>query len=148
MDGFSHAVTHYSSVFPERTGDYILQLLPENLYQQMTLGTAFAHTILLMLLYFLLLAFVLLLSALCNQKYVGLLADASLIILGTVSSSVRAGWMWLFPMAHSIPWVHYEKYLSRPIFPIAGSYLYLCVICTALALASLFAARGYQAGRG
>ena len=104
MDGFSHAVTHYSSVFPERTGDYILQLLPENLYQQMTLGT--------------------------------------------VSSSVRAGWMWLFPMAHSIPWVHYEKYLSRPVFPIAGSYLYLCVICTALALASLFAARGYQAGRG
>ena len=28
---FSDAVTHYSSIFPERTGDYILQLLPENL---------------------------------------------------------------------------------------------------------------------
>ena len=30
---FSNAVTYYSSTFPERTGDYILQLLPENLYQ-------------------------------------------------------------------------------------------------------------------
>ena len=27
---FSNAVTHYSSIFPERTGDYILQLLPED----------------------------------------------------------------------------------------------------------------------
>ena len=147
MTGFSHAVTHYSAVFPERTGDYILQLLPENLYQQLTLAEAFGHTALLMFLYFLLLALILLLASLFNQKYAGLLADTVLIILGTVSTSVKADWMWLFPMAQSIPWVHYEKYLSKPIFPIAGSYLYLCVICAALAAASLAAARHYQAGR-
>lgn len=147
MTGFSHAVTHYSAVFPERTGDYILQLFPENLYQQLTLAEAFGHTALLMFLYFLLLALILLLASLFNQKYAGLLADTVLIILGTVSTSVKADWMWLFPMAQSIPWVHYEKYLSKPIFPIAGSYLYLCVICAALAAASLAAARHYQAGR-
>ena len=148
MTGFSHAVTHYSSVFPERTGDYILQLLPENLYQQMTLGAALGHTIALMLLYFLMLALILLLSALLNQKYAGLLADAALIILGTVSTSVNAGWMWLFPMAHSIPWVHFEKYLSAQIFPLFGSYLYLGGICSALAAACLIAAKKYQAGQG
>lgn len=148
MTGFSHAVTHYSSVFPDRTGDYILQLLPENLYQQMTLGAALGHTIALMLLYFLMLALILLLSALLNQKYAGLLADAALIILGTVSTSVSAGWMWLFPMAHSIPWVHFEKYLSAQIFPLFGSYLYLGGICSALAAACLIAAKKYQAGQG
>lgn len=147
MTGFSHVVTHYSAVFPERTGDYILQLLPENLYQQMTLGTAVRHTILLMLLYFLLLALVLLVSALCNQKYAGLLADAALIILGTVSTSAEVSWMWLFPMAHSISWVHYEKYLSRQVFPMTGSYLYFIVICGALAAVCMLAARKYQAGR-
>lgn len=148
MTGFSHAVTHYSSVFPEQTGDYILQLLPENLYQQMTLGAALGHTIALMLLYFLMLALILLLSALLNQKYAGLLADAALIILGTVSTSVNAGWMWLFPMAHSIPWVHFEKYLSAQIFPLFGSYLYLGGICGALTAACLIAAKKYQAGQG
>lgn len=119
----------------------------DDLYQQLTLAEAFGHTALLMFLYFLLLALILLLASLFNQKYAGLLADTVLIILGTVSTSVKADWMWLFPMAQSIPWVHYEKYLSKPIFPIAGSYLYLCVICAALAAASLAAAQRYQAGR-
>ena len=56
-------------------------------------------------------------------------------------------WMWLFPMAHSIPWVHFEKYLSEPVFPIAGSYLYLGGICAALAVICLMAAGKYQAGK-
>ena len=147
MPEFSRAVTHYSSVFPERTGDYILQLLPENLYQQMTLGTAVRHTAILMMLYFLLLALVLLVSTLLNRKYAGLLADAVLIALGTVSTAAEADWMWLFPMSHSIPWVHFEKYLSEPVFPIAGSYLYLGGICAALAVICLMAAGKYQAGK-
>ena len=70
---FSDAVTHYSSIFPERTGDYILQLLPENLYQQMTFRTAFACTATLLALYFFLLAMILLFAALCNRKFVGVL---------------------------------------------------------------------------
>ena len=55
--------------------------------------------------------------------------------------------MWLFPMTHSIPWVHFEKYLSEPVFPIAGSYLYLGGICAALAVICLMAAGKYQAGK-
>ena len=77
----------------------------------------------------------------------GLLADAVLIALGTVSTAAEADWMWLFPMAHSIPWVHFEKYLSEPVFPIAGSYLYLGGICAALAVICLMAAGKYQAGK-
>lgn len=141
--------------FPQKGGiDFFYQMRTSKrkwilgqMHQQLTLAEAFGHTALLMFLYFLLLALILLLASLFNQKYAGLLADTVLIILGTVSTSVKADWMWLFPMAQRIPWVHYEKYLSKPIFPIAGSYLYLCVICAALAAASLAAARHYQAGR-
>ena len=107
---FSEAVRFYASTFPDRRGDYILTLLPENLYQQMTLGTAIMHTIFLMLLYFLLLAFVLLLAALCNRKSVGFLVNTALILFGTVTTATETKWMWLFPMAHSITGVHYEKY--------------------------------------
>ena len=107
---FSNAVTYYSSTFPERTGDYILQLLPENLYQQMMFSTAVLHTILMLFLYFFLLAMILLFTALCNRKFVGVLVDGILIVLGTVSCSANATWMWLFPMANAIPWLHYEKY--------------------------------------
>lgn len=144
---FSDAVTYYSSTFPERTGDYILQLLPENLYQQMLFSTAVLHTILLLFLYFFLLAMILLFSALCNQKFAGVLVDGILIVLGTVSCSANAAWMWLFPMAHAIPWVHYEKYLRAQVFPIWGSYLYLAGSCVGLILGCMLAAKKYQAGR-
>ena len=73
---FSNAVTHYSSIFPERTGDYILQLLPENLYQQMTFRTAFVHTVVLLSLYFFLLSMILLFTSLCNRKFTDVLLMA------------------------------------------------------------------------
>ena len=57
---FSDAVTHFTSVYPDRTGDYVVQLLPGNLYQQMTLEQALIHTFCLLLLYFLLISYVLL----------------------------------------------------------------------------------------
>ena len=41
---FSDAVTHFTSVYPDRTGDYVVRLLPGNLYQQMTLEQALIHT--------------------------------------------------------------------------------------------------------
>lgn len=144
---FSYAVTHYISVFPERSGDYILQLLPENLYQQMTLGTAAAHTICMMMLYFLFLALILLLASLCSHKNAGLLIDTALILLGTVTTAARIKLMWIFPMAHSISWVHYEKYMREEIFPMAGSYIYMIAGCVGLFLCCMIAAKKYQAGR-
>lgn len=144
---FSDAVTHYSARFPERTGDYILQLLPENLYQQMTLKTVLCHTTVLMMLYFLLLAEILLLAALCNRKKAGIGVDLLLIALGTVTTAANTKAMWLFPMAHSISWVHYEKYLNSPIFPMWGSYLYLGIGCAGLMAACLICSRSYEAGR-
>lgn len=145
---FSDAVTHYSSIFPERTGDYILQLLPENLYQQMTFRTAFAYTTTLLALYFFLLAMILLFAALCNRKFVGVLLDGILIVLGTVTCSADSWLMWLFPMAHAIPWLHYEKYLSEQIFPIWGSYVCLSVSCAVLIVLCIVLSKKYQAGRG
>lgn len=145
---FSHAVTHYASAFPERSGDYILQLLPENLYQQMDLATAFIHTVFLMFLYFLLMAMILLLFSLCNRKYAGILADVILILLGALTCAANSDFMWIFPMAHSITWLHYEKYLREAVFPIAGSYLYFLFLSIICIMVCFIVSRKYQAGKG
>ncbi|MCD8232669.1 MAG: hypothetical protein LUD14_12870 [Clostridiales bacterium] len=144
---FSHAVTHYLTVYPERTADYVVQLLPANLYQQMTLLTAVLHTALLMGVYFLLLALVLLLSALCSRKYAGILADAFLIIMGTITCAADVRAKWLFPMAHTISWIHYKEYLRAQVFPIKISYLYMLLCCAGLYFCCLAAAGQYEAGR-
>ena len=65
---FSDATTKYLSVYPDRTGDAVVQLLPINLYNQVTLPVAVRETFLLLVLYFFLLALVLLLSSLVGHK--------------------------------------------------------------------------------
>ena len=141
---FSDAVTHFTSAYPDRTGDYVVQLVPGNLYQQMTLGMALLHSACMMYLHFLLLAMVILLSFLARKKYAGILADGFLIILGAVTCEVKLPAMWVFPMAHTVPWLHYEEYLSAMVFPMWGSYLYLAGGCAVLVAACLGMARRYQ----
>lgn len=144
---FSHAITHFISTFPERREDYLVQLVPANLYQQMTMETALLHTIVLMSLHFLLLALVLLLAALCNRKFVGILVDGFLLIFGAVTCGEQMKIMWLFPIAHTIPWVHYEPYLRKQIFSMKGSYFYLLGCCIVLMVCCMAVSGKYQAGK-
>lgn len=104
---FSDAVTHFTSVYPDRTGDYVL-----------------------------------LFSTVSNHRYVGILANGFAIILGAVTCEVRMKQMWILPMAHTIPWLHYDEYLDRMNFPMWGSYLYLAAI-SALLLVLCFARAGH-----
>ena len=144
---FSHAVTHFATVFPERENSYLVRILPANLYHQMSLGEAAFHTLALMILYDLLLVLILLLSALCNKKAAGVLTDFFLVVAGTVTSSVQMKSMWFFPMAHTIPWLHYEAYLSREVFPLAGSYIYFIAGCIVLVICCMAVSGKYQAGK-
>ena len=144
FDGFSDAVTKYVSVFPERAGDYVTQLLPENIYHQMTLRRAVMHSAGLLFLYFLFLALIVLFFAMMNHKLAGLLADGILILAGTVACGFRLEGMWLFPMAHTIGWLHYTEYFSEPVFPLWGSYVYFLVLIILLAAGSLAAGKKYE----
>ncbi len=144
---FSDAITKYEYVFPERAGDYVTRLLPENLYNQMQLGTAILHTFCLLALYFFLLMLILLFFALLNHRILGIFAGSAIIIAGAAACSARAGFMWLLPMTHTVTWLHYTEFFRRQIFPIAGSYLYFIIADLVLALLCIFAGRRYQVGR-
>lgn len=144
---YSVTITQFAATFPERSGSYVVQLIPENLYHHMSLGSAVVHTSLLLFLYFMLLAMILLLFTLINKKLYGILLDGFLIILGTVSCAMRTGWMWGFPMAHTIPWLHYTEYLRKPVFPLFGSYLYFLILDIGLWITCLIVSKHYQAGR-
>lgn len=141
---FSHAITNYVSTYPERSGEYVVQLLPENLYNQMTLGTALLHTLFLLILYFFLLALVLLFFALLNHKLSGILMDGIIITAGAISCASRTRYMWFLPMSHTITWLHYTEYFCKEVFPMVGSYLYFIMINLCLILFCIFASKRYQ----
>lgn len=141
---FSDAVTKYVATYPERAGEYVVQLLPENLYNQMTLDKAVIHTFFLLILYFLLLSLVLFLSALLNNKMLGILIDGIIIVAGAIACASRTVFMWFLPMSHTITWLHYTEFLRKEIFPINGSYLYFVIMNLCLVILCFLAGRRYQ----
>lgn len=141
---FSDAVTKYLTVFPERAGDYIVQLLPENLYNQMKLGDVILHSTGLLFLYFVLLALILLFFTLLNHKSCGIFLDGGIILLGTVSCALHLDTMWMFPMAHTVVWMHYTEYLAEPVYPLYDSYLYFGFLDILMVVACITVRKKYQ----
>ena len=141
---YSYAVTRYVATFPERAGEYVVQLVPENLYNQSVLSKAIFHTVMLLISYFLMLALIMLVFSLIKKKIIGILLDAFLIILGVITCAAKATFMWIFPMAHTIIWMHYEKYQSKQVLPLFYSYLYFGVIDLALIVLSIVMNRRYN----
>ncbi len=134
---YSDAVTKYVSVFPNRSGDYVVALIPEELYNQMQLSTAVIHTACLLILYFIMLSLLILLFSMIKKKILGIVTDGLVIALGTIACAGRIAFMWILPMAHTITWLHYAEYQRMPILPIGYSYLYFAIINVMLIAVSL-----------
>lgn len=134
---YSDAVTKFVSVFPNRELEYVAQLIPENLYNQISLMRAVTESALLLILYFFMLAMVLFLFSTFEKKVLGIFADGMIILGGTVTCASKVSFMWAFPMAHTIPWLHYTKYSSNPVLPICYSYIYFVVIDVLLVIVSM-----------
>lgn len=141
---YSYAVTRYVALFPERAGEYVVQLIPENLYNQIPLPVAVIHTALLLILYFIMLAMLLLVFSLVKKKIAGIFLDGILILLGTIVCAGRMAYMWVFPMAHTITWLHYAEYQSEPVQPLFHSYLYFGVINAVLIVLSIVMSKRYN----
>lgn len=141
---YSYAVTRYVAVFPEHSGEYVVQLIPENLYNQISLSGAVIHTVLLLVLYFIMLAMFILVFSIIKKKIAGILVNGCLIIFGAVVCAGRMIYMWALPMAHTITWLHYAEYRSKPLFPIFYSYFYFGVINVVLIILAIAMSKHYN----
>lgn len=141
---WSDAATKYTTVFPDRAGDFVSELLPENLYNQLTIFHAAAESYLLIALYLFLLGMILLTACLFKIKVIGMVIAGGIVSIGAGLCSVYSEAMWLFPMANSIIWVHYTRYFSIPVKTMTFSYTYLCIGAVGLMTASVLKVRNYS----
>lgn len=125
---WSDTATKYISMFPEERSALILDYLPANLYNQLSFGKALFHTAALLILYLFLLCLIVLFFRISGMKTAGIAAAFAVIACGVVTCSLKTASMWLFPMAHTIPWLHYEEALRKPIMPMWVSYAYFAVL--------------------
>lgn len=128
---WSLVATRFASEFPEQSGNFGVLLLPENLYNQMSLPTAVVQSTLFVAAYMFLLGMILLAFSIAKRKTAGIVVCGLLIALGAALCSINTKMMWLFPMAHSIVWLHYTEFLREPVFPVFYSAIYFAAIISA-----------------
>ena len=141
---WSDAVSKYSAVTFEETGTFVSELIPSNLYNQMSVLNAALHTFILLALYMLLLALVLCLMKLLYLRIAGLFAVYTIIAFGVLTCSLKVEAMWLFPMANTLVWLHYRELLRKPITPVSDSFIYFAVLIGTLLAANLLVLRKLQ----
>ena len=141
---FSTGITNYEAIFPERYGGLVGELIPVNLYNQMTLLQTMFLTLVSLFAYLMLLALVLLFMTIMGHKEAGVLTDIFLIVGGTVCCAAKIDLQWFFPMAHTIPWIHFSEYLSKMKYPLWKSQLYLYGIVFLMFILCIVFSRKYD----
>ena len=129
-NGWSNVATGFVKMFPDRRGG--VELLPENLYNQLSVFEAAVKSYLLVAAYLMIIGLILLVFSLFKRKTMGFIICGGMISLGMAFSAIRTNLMWTMPMANSITWLHYTKYFKKPIMPMSFSVIYLLVLIAVL----------------
>ena len=125
---WSNITGQYNVLFPKLKGSFVDQLLPGNLYNQMSLIKCFLLSFALVFLYLFTFSMIYLLFELKKRKGIGLLIIAAIILTGTVLTGIDNGGKWLLPTAHSIIWIHYTEYYRDSVMNIGYSFLYYILV--------------------
>lgn len=144
---FSKTVTYYLHEFPEREGDLIVSLLPANIYNQMKVLEVVGNSIILMTTYLWIIYLVVLLATILNRRVIGMIVTLIIIVLGEAASILESKFMWLLPMPHSLSWIHFRDFISRPVFPLWLSYVVLLGTALLLAIMCIVFRKKYEAGK-
>ena len=134
--GWSAVATDYVDILGESALKSAVALLPKNLYQQMGPGAAVAGSFLLLFLCLVLMGAILLAASLLRINSLGIAVDAALLLVGAGFVILDSPWMWGFPCAHALIWLHYNPYFRTPVCPLWVSGLYFLLgaaLMTALA---------------
>ena len=131
-NGWSNVATQFAVRFPDKSGNFGVQLLPENLYNQLPVFSAAIQSYLLVFAYLMIIGLLLLAFSLIKKKTMGFVLCGAVISLGTAFCSIKTMLMWSMPMANSIIWLHFTKYFRQPVVSLTFSVIYLCTFIIAL----------------
>ncbi len=121
---WSAIATDYTAILGDDALKTIAVLLPKNLYHQMGPGAAVAGSFLLLFLCLVLIGTILLAASLFRVRFLGVAADAALMLVGAGFVILDSPWMWGFPCAHALTWIHFNPYFRAPVCPLWVSGLY------------------------
>ena len=141
---WSDTATKYITFFPDRSFDFVAGLLPENLYNQVTVFRAALEGYLLIALYLFILGMLMLNACLFKIKVIGIVISGGIVSIGAGLCAIGSDAMWFLPMAHSIIWTHYTRYFKVPVKSMGASWAYLGALSVILIITAIIKIRNYN----
>ena len=141
---WSPVVTQYVKTFPNESKAKLPKLINSRLYNNLTPLQAFVLAVTLMLLYLILMEIWLLIGFSKGKRIMGMLVGYTIIAAGSSLVLLGIKWKWLFPTAHAISWLHFDKVLRFRKFGIGYSYLYFIAAILILIIVCLLGVRRYD----
>lgn len=131
-NGWSNVITEAAKRLPEETDSFLTQLIPPNLYFQLTPFTVAMRSSILLFAYFYLLGVIMMFGKFFGKRVIGLIVAALLVVLGAGASYFSVSVMWVLPAAHAIVSSHYTDYYREMYCSMEISYCYFLVLILAL----------------
>lgn len=131
-NGWSTVVTEAAERLPEESSRFLTQLIPPNLYFQLTPFTVAIRSSYLMSAYFYLLGVIMMFGKFFGKRVIGLIVSALLVVLGAGASYFSVSAMWLLPAAHAIVSRHYTDFYREMHCSMEASFCYFLVLISAL----------------
>lgn len=141
---WSIVITSYGVEFANEKESRIALLIGGQLYNNLTPVNAFLITFLLMLMYLIALALMLMVSFSAGKRIIGILISYVVIGVGSSLCGMNDRRQWLFPSAHAISWMHFDKVLKIQKFGLKYSYLYFICWIVLLFIISCFSVKRYD----
>lgn len=141
---WSDATTKYEATFPNEYGSYCYLLLPSNLYNQIPLMKALLLSFVWLFCYLLVLILIQFYFRLIHLDSAGTAIEILIIFCGVLSCALNTKWKWIFPMANTIPWIHYTEIIREPIVPIYQTNLYWLFLIILLGIGCIRNIKKYQ----
>lgn len=146
---WSKLIEEYTAIFPDEKGNYVSELLPGQLFNQMSLGKCFLLSFGLNFMYLFTFAMIYLLFELKNKKWMGLILSIALILIGTILTGIDVKYKWLTPTANSIVWIHYTEYYREYIMHIGYSFVYYSLLNITIIINAFLECKNYSfTGKG
>ncbi|MCH5267505.1 MAG: hypothetical protein J1E62_04090 [Lachnospiraceae bacterium] len=127
-NGWSNVITEAAQRLPEGSSRFLTDLIPPNLYFQLTPFVVAVRSSFLMFAYFYLLGVIMMFGKFFGKRVIGLIVSALLVVLGAGASYFSVSVMWLLPAAHAIVSRHYTDFYREMHCSMQASYWYFLIL--------------------
>lgn len=131
-NGWSDVVTE--AVQNLNNDHFIEELIPANLYFQLSPFQVAVRSTILIFLYNYLLGSIMMLGKFLGKKISGLIFSSLLVVMGAAASYFELPVMWILPAAHAVVSKHYTTYYREMYCSMKTSYWYFIVFIAAVVI--------------